>query len=202
VANLPDVRNGKLSDYEATVSANSMMRIYSNDIILRFYRRDGVVRVARNPVVLAISAKLSRRFRRQIDLMDDQAACCPTVVTRSTCASFICVSRKVYRSASWKRPCTDRPVNLPIMYPSGTLTEGLTDRMVPGTSVAKYCRIVLEFGPPLLLAVLRAGVCHLSTSSLAPSSCPWTYCEDERPLSTSAIFTRSASERAPIFRMT
>lgn len=77
MANLPDVRNGKLSDYEATVSAKSMKRIYSNDIILRFYRRDGLVRVARDSVVLATSAKLSRRFGRQTDLMGDRGRLLP-----------------------------------------------------------------------------------------------------------------------------
>lgn len=77
MANLPDVGNGKLSDYEAAVSAKSMKRIYSNDIILRFYRRDGLVRVARGSVVLFTSAKLSRRFGRQIDLRDDQGRLLP-----------------------------------------------------------------------------------------------------------------------------
>jgi hypothetical protein len=56
VARPPVVRNGKISDYEATVSAKSMKRIYSNDIILRFYKRDGFVRIARVSVVPANSA--------------------------------------------------------------------------------------------------------------------------------------------------
>lgn len=36
MARPPVVRNEEISDYEATVSAMSMKRIYSNDIILRF----------------------------------------------------------------------------------------------------------------------------------------------------------------------
>ncbi len=202
MARPPVVRNGKISDYEATVSAKSMKRIYSNDIILRFYKRDGLMRVAGDSVVLATCAKLSRRFGRQIDLMDDRGRLLPH---RRDAVDM----RQRHLCLAWGLPIglMEETQHRPPSPLANSVAELHSAKGFDGQDGAGHIGDEVlsdrsRIRPAMAPRCSSSGYSPSQRGPLTLSPCPWAYCEDEWPLSTSAIFTRSASERAPIFRMT